>query len=105
MPASEFQQPYPTAEDFWNIAITKMAILFGKSFQGTGGFATSTPGAGAQPAPPGFSRVYSYFGATNNLQTITYQQDAAVIGKVTFTYIAGGVADDDDIATEVWTAS
>lgn len=106
MAQSDFVDP-PQAQGYWTTNVSKMAVLFWKWVTGqlTTTPAVSITGQGAAPAPAGFTRVYTYFGATNNLQTVTYRQGSTVLGKVTFTYIAGGVADDDDIATEVWTAN
>ncbi len=104
MAQSLFQDP-PQAEGYWTTNLSKMAIIIWQMSQGTLSLNTSAPGQGASPAPAGFQRQYAYFGATNNVQTITYLQDSTVLGVVTFTYVNGGGSDDDDIATEVWTAS
>ena len=52
--------------------------------------------------PPHDHATFAYVGATNNISTIVGRLGGAsgtVVGTLTFTYVASGVADDDDIAT------
>lgn len=105
--AQSLFEDLPQAQGYWNVNLSKAAVLFGQLVGGGGTVTipTSNPGAGAQPAPVGFVREYVYWFSTNNIRKITYKQDGAVTGAVYFTYIAGAVADDDDLATETWGAS
>lgn len=71
-------------------------ILFN---QGGGGAGSLAP-AGSNFSIPEFnSQAFTYFGATNNIQTIAYKQDGSTVATMTFTYVSGGVADDDLVAT------
>ena len=52
---------------------------------------------------PGHNYVaLTYFGATNNAQTVTFKTGGAAgttVAVLTLTYVGGGAADDDKIAT------
>lgn len=49
--------------------------------------------------PPNDEMVFTYFGATTNVQTITYKLNGSTVATQTFTYVNGGVADDDLVAS------
>lgn len=46
------------------------------------------------------NRVFTYVGSTNNVDTITYKYDSTTVAVVTYTYVASGAADDDQVASE-----
>lgn len=97
MADSKFQNPMPQAPgggDNYGQALHKMAVLVGEALiEGT-----SASGGGGPLAVPGGQESFSvtYYGATNNIQTITYQPSGRV---QTLTYVNGGAADDDNILT------
>jgi hypothetical protein len=46
--------------------------------------------------------AYSYYGATNNIQTATYKtggSGGATVATLTFTYVGNGAANDDNVAS------
>lgn len=52
--------------------------------------------------PPHDYEAFAYFGSTNNIQTIIGYRGGSggtEVGRLTFTYVSGGVASDDNIAT------
>jgi hypothetical protein len=52
--------------------------------------------------PPYDYTAITYFGVTNNVQTIVYKSGGSggtTVATLTFTYVASGVADDDDISS------
>lgn len=104
MAQSDFVDP-PQAQGYWTTNVSKMAVLFYKWVTGQVTPAMAVQGQGSTVAPAGFTKEYTYFGATNNVKTVTFRQGSTVLGVVRYTYIAGGAADNDDIATEVWSAS
>lgn len=55
--------------------------------------------AGAYSIPPFNSQTFTYFGSTNNVQTIVYKQGVTTVATLTFTYVSGGVADNDLVQT------
>lgn len=46
------------------------------------------------------SRSFTYIGATNNASVVTYKLNGVSVATVTYTYVAAGAADDDDVLTE-----
>lgn len=50
--------------------------------------------------PPWDNRSFSYFGSTNNAHVVTYKLGTTTVATVTYTYVAAGAADDDDVLTE-----
>lgn len=87
--ASQYSPPYPEAFEDWNISVQKAAILFGQGVQ------AGTIGAGSAglAIPSGQTDVaITYYGSTNNIQTVTYTPSGYVI---TMTYAGGGAADND----------
>lgn len=47
-------------------------------------------------------QAFTYVGATNNVSTIVFKSGGsggATVATLTFTYVAAGAADDDDVAT------
>jgi hypothetical protein len=51
-----------------------------------------------QFAIPAFdTQDFTYYGATNNVKTITYSKDGSPVATLTFTYVGSGAADDDDV--------
>lgn len=50
--------------------------------------------------PPWDNRSFTYYGATNNAHVVTYKLGATSVATVTYTYVAAGAADDDDVLTE-----
>ncbi len=52
--------------------------------------------------PPHDYESISYVGSTNNPSVITYKKHGSsgtTVGTLTFTYVAAGAADDDDVAS------
>lgn len=46
------------------------------------------------------SRSFTYVGLTNNVNVVTYKLAGVSVATVTYTYVAAGAADDDDVLTE-----
>lgn len=44
-----------------------------------------------------------HYGSTNNIRNLIYKLSGAEVARFTFTYINGGAADDDDLATATLT--
>lgn len=47
-------------------------------------------------------QAFTYYGSTNNIQTRVFKTGGSggtTVATLTYTYVAGGVADNDDIAT------
>ena len=45
---------------------------------------------------------YAYYGSTNNIQTATYKTGGSggtTVATLTFTYVGGGAANDDNVAS------
>ncbi len=59
--------------------------------------------AGSVNLPRWNSRTFAYQGSTNNVTTIVYKLDGVTVATQRFTYVAAGVADDDDVASETIT--
>ncbi len=91
-PTSRYLNTDIRADDDFAVAAKKfmMAIV-------AGSIPISTSGSFA--IPPFNSQEFTYYGATNNIQTITYKQDGAVVAVQTFTYVGGGGSDDDNVLT------
>jgi len=51
------------------------------------------------PGGVGSSQTFTYYGSTNNVKTINYLQNGALVGMITLTYVNGGVANSDNVAT------
>lgn len=49
--------------------------------------------------PPFDEIELSYYGSTNNISTVSYKKDGNVVKVLYITYVGGGVADNDRIAT------
>ncbi len=66
---------------------------------GTDGVARSD----AQFSIPRYDHIaFTYFGSTNNVQTQVFKvggSGGTTVATLTYTYVSGGAADDDDIAT------
>jgi uncharacterized membrane protein YfcA len=89
---SSFQNPRPQAHEYTSQALHKfvVALYDGMTNGSFGG------GGGALAIPAGQTGfTVAYYGSTNNIQTVTYA-DGTVL---TLTYVSGGAADDDLIAT------
>ena len=67
--------------------------------QQSGGGAGIAPSGSNFSIPAFDSQEFSYFAATNNIQTITYKMGGSTVATMTFTYVSGGVADDDLVET------
>lgn len=89
-----FQNPAPLANEYPNQAVHKFVVWFYHTF-GPGGTAPLSGGGGL--AIPGGSTGFTvtYYGSTNNIQTVTYSNGSVL----TLTYVGGGAADDDLILT------
>lgn len=56
--------------------------------------------AGSNFSIPAFnSQAFTYVGSTNNIATIQYKQNGSTVATMTFTYVSGGVSDDDNVAS------
>lgn len=50
--------------------------------------------------PPYWSQEFEYYGSTNNIQTQTFKdENGDEVAVLEYTYVGGGAADDDLIAT------
>ncbi len=58
---------------------------------GNGGLVTADIPFGAD------QQVVAYYGATNNVQTVTYKKAGVTLKTRTFTYAGGGAANDDTL--------
>lgn len=74
---------WSTAEAFCELVLAKLG--------GGGSFVISTFD----------SQTFSYFGATNNVETVVYKLGATTVAILTFTYVGGGASNDDNVATIV----
>ena len=57
---------------------------------------------GAFPIPPFDYTAFTYVGSTNNIATQKFYlggSSGLLVGTLTFTYVASGAADDDDVLT------
>jgi hypothetical protein len=62
----------------------------------TGGGATNPSSYGiTPPTGVGAATSFTYYAGTNNIETQTFLQGSTVNGVLTFTYLNGGVADND----------
>lgn len=97
-----YENPFPQAAptDTFQTAVQKAAVLFGQYLSGS---ITPPSGGSGMVVPENDEQVFSYFGATNNVQTITYKLGGSTVATQTFTYVGGGAADDDDVASIVLT--
>lgn len=87
------------AEDDALVAIKKFIQWFrGDGRGGESSGSTFTP-AGNFAIPAFDQQVWAYYGSTNNVQTITYKNGSTTVAVLTFTYAAGGAADDDKVTT------
>lgn len=91
--SSQYSPPTPEAyEDKWVTIKKSLMILAGAVEDGT----LSGGGGGAPAIPAGqTSAAVTYYGSTNNIETITYSPSGAVM---TITYVGGGASDDDLIS-------
>lgn len=94
---SNYVQPYPDAGDDVMVALKKMAMLWGEAVLGN--VALSTAGAGSGFIIPQFDeQVFSYYGSTNNIQTIIYKNAGTPVATLTFEYVGAGVSNDDNVS-------
>ena len=49
--------------------------------------------------PPYNSQAFTYVGGSNNIATQTFKLNGTTVSTLTFTYVGGGVSDDDLILT------
>lgn len=88
--ADAFQNPAPLANEYANQAVHKFVVWFYNTF-GPGG--TVSIGGSPLAIPSGQTGTdITYYGATNNIHTVTYTPSGTIL---TLTYAAGGAADDD----------
>lgn len=99
MAQSDFQDP-PQAQGYWQVNMSKMSVLFWKYVTGQIGPSSTINGA---LIPTNNEQVLSYVGGTNNVETIVYKMDGVAVATQSFTYKAGGAADDDDVIRIVTT--
>jgi len=57
------------------------------------------PGGSSFAIPSYDSQAFTYFGATNNIQTQVFKSGGTTVATLTFTYVGGGASDDDLILT------
>jgi len=50
---------------------------------------------------PGNNIAYTYYGSTNNIDTQVFKSGSTTVATITYTYVGGGVANDDNILTQV----
>lgn len=43
----------------------------------------------------------TYYGSTNNVETVVYKNDGATVATLTLTYVGGGAADNDNVESVV----
>lgn len=73
---SEYANPYPQAQDTWQTALQKMAVLYGKWASGQ----LTVPSSGTGfVVPENDEQITVYYGATNNINTITYKLGGQVV--------------------------
>lgn len=72
-------------------------ILFDEFGGGSGG--ATAPGGSNFAIPPYDEQVFAYFAGTNNIQTITYKNGGTTVATLTFQYVGGGAADDDNVSS------
>lgn len=86
--SSQYSPPTPEAyEDKWVTIKKSLLILAGAVEDG------SLSGGGGLPIPSGQTDIQiTYVGATNNIDTVTYQPSGYTL---TMTYAGGGAADND----------
>ena len=64
--------------------------------------AVRSSGSGGLLIPPYDYQGFTYYGSTNNINTIVYKTGGSggtTVATLVFTYVAAGAADDDDILT------
>lgn len=98
MPTESFENTNFDAMNGFEVTVMKF-IQWYRGEVGSGGAGVPVSPAGSFPIPPYDQQVFDYFLATNNVQTITYKKDGATVAILTFTYVGGGAADDDNVAT------
>jgi len=57
---------------------------------------------GGMVIPNNDYQAFTYYGSTNNIQTIVYKtggSSGTTVATQTFTYVGGGASDDDDVAS------
>lgn len=99
MAQSLFQDP-PQAQGYWTTNVSKAAVLF---WQWMAGQIAPPSSSNGMVIPQNDTQEFTYFGSTNNVQTITYKLAGTTVATQTFTYVGNGVADDDDVASIVLT--
>jgi hypothetical protein len=83
-----FQNPTPLANEYWSQAVHKFVVGVWEQIQ-----SGSAGGGGGLPVPPDQTDIdITYYGATNNIQTVTYSPSGYTL---TLTYAGGGAADND----------
>lgn len=63
----------------------------------TGGGTPTYVFVGGYVIPTFDEQVFTYWGLTNNIKTIAYKSNSALVATQYFTYVGGGASDDDDI--------
>lgn len=91
---SYFEDPPQAQGNWWN-NLSKFTILFQKWLDGDYSPTIST---GGMTIPENDEQVFSYYFATDNISTIVYKKDGAVVATQVFEYVGGGVADGDRIS-------
>lgn len=88
--ADAFQNPEPLANEYSSQAVHKFVVWFYDTFGPSG---TSSIGGGGLAIPSDQTDIQiTYVGATNNIDTVTYQPSGYTL---TMTYAGGGAADND----------
>ncbi len=89
--ADAFQNPEPLANEYPSQAVHKFVVWYYQTF-GPGG-TNPISGGGGLPIPGEQTDIQiTYIGATNNIDTVTYQPSGYTL---TMTYQSGGAADND----------
>jgi hypothetical protein len=82
------------------LGATRLLALIAAATQAS---ATGTSGSNGGILIPASDYVaYSYYGVTNNIQTATYKSGGSggtTVATLTFTYVGGGAANDDNVAS------
>lgn len=90
---SLFQDP-PQAQGYWQVNMSKMAVLF---WQWVTGQVTPVVSTGGMDIPSNDEQVFTYYFATNNVANIIYKKAGATVATQVFEYAGGGVANDDRV--------